>query len=143
MPGQPKTRAAIKKIEGLGGIDWFIERIAGGDTVRSMSKELKFSEHIIYKWLHQDPERSGLVKAARKIAAERLADEALDLADNVKADTVAIAKVREQISVRKWRAAAFDPGTWATNKPQMAVQVNVGAQHLDALRKINVEVGDG
>ena len=82
MPGQPKTRAAIKKIETLGGIDWFIERIAGGDTVRSMSKELKFSEHIIYKWLHQDPERSGLVKAARKIAAERLADAALDLVDN-------------------------------------------------------------
>jgi len=25
----------------------------------------------------------------------------------------------------------------------MAVQVNVGAQHLDALRKINIEVGDG
>jgi hypothetical protein len=143
MPGQPKTRAAIKKIESLGGIDWFIERIAGGDTVRSMSKELKFSEHIIYKWLHQDPDRGGLVKAARKIAAERLADEALDLADNVEAETTAIAKVREQISVRKWRAAAFDPGTWATNKPQMAVQVNVGAQHLDALRKINVEVGDG
>ena len=55
-----------------------------------MSKELKFSEHIIYKWLHQDPERSGLVTAARKIAAERLADEALDLADNVEADTVAM-----------------------------------------------------
>jgi hypothetical protein len=34
-----------------------------------------------------------LVKAARKFAAERLADEALDLADNVEADTVAIAKV--------------------------------------------------
>ena len=98
MPGQPKTRAAIKKIEGLGGIDWFIERIAGGDTVRSMSKELKFSEHIIYKWLHQDPERSGLVKAARKIAAERLADEALDLADNVEADTVAICEGAESRS---------------------------------------------
>ena len=142
MPGQPKTRAAIKKIETLGGIDWFIERIAGGGTVRALSKELEFSEHVIYKWLHQDPERSAMVKAARKIAAERLADEALELADNVEADTVAIAKVREQISVRKWRAAAFDPAVWATNKPQMAVQVNVGSQHLDALRKINIEVGN-
>ena len=56
-------------------------------------RTLKFREHIIYKWLHQDPTRSGLVKAARKFAAERLADEALDLADNVEADTVAIAKV--------------------------------------------------
>ena len=82
-----------------------------------------------------------MVKAARKIAAERSADEALDLADNVEFDTTAIAKVREQISVRKWRAAAFDPAVWATNKPQMAVQVNVGSQHLDALRKINIEVG--
>ena len=69
--------------------------------MRALSKELEFSEHIIYKWLHQDPERSGLVKAARKIAAERLADEALELADNIEADTVAIAKVREKISVRK------------------------------------------
>ena len=76
-------------------------------------RTLKFPEHIIYKWLHQDPERSGLVKAARKIAAERLADEALDLADNVEADTVAISKVREQISVRKWRAAL---GCIAQNK---------------------------
>ena len=89
-------------------------------------------EHVLYKWLHQDADRSAMVKAARRIAAERLADEALELADNVEPDTASIAKVCEQISVRKWRAGAFDPDVWATNKSQVAVQLNVGAQHLDA-----------
>ena len=132
LAGQPQKRAALIKIERLGGIDWFIEKIAGGGTVRSISRDHDISEHVIYKWLHLDPDRSAMVKAARKIAAERLADEALELADGVEAETTAISKVREQISVRKWRAAAFDPDTWATNKNQVAVQVNVGAQHLDA-----------
>jgi len=74
------------------------------------------------------------LELADGVEALELADgvEALELADGVEAETTAISKVREQISVRKWRAAAFDPDTWATNKNQVAVQVNVGAQHLDA-----------
>ena len=139
LAGQPKKRAALAKIEGLGGIDWFIDQIAGGGTVRSIGRDNDISEHVIYKWLHLDPDRSAMVKAARRIAAERLADEALDLADNVEVETTAISKVREQISVRKWRAAAYDPDTWATNKQSVAVQLNVGAQHLDALRKVQIE----
>jgi len=140
MAGQPLKRAMIETIEKAGGVDWIAEQIANGDTVTSLARSMDVSRNIMYKWLHSEPDRSATVKAARKVAAERLADEAMELADNVDVDTSSIAKVREQISVRKWRAAAFDPDVWATNKNQTNVQVNVGAQHLDALRRVQIEV---
>ena len=62
-----------------------------------------------------------------------------EIADNVPEETAAISKARA-IAVRKWIASAMDPDQWNTTRTNQQVQVNIHAQHLDALRKVQAEV---
>lgn len=141
MAGQPKKRAMIAEIDAMGGSEIICNRISEGETVASIARSLGVGRAMLSKYLNGDPDRRVAVTAAKRMGAAHLADAALELADNVVAESAEISKVREQISVRKWIAGAMDPDTWAPQKNTANVQVNIGAQHLDALRKVQAEVG--
>ena len=91
--------------------------------------------------LNKSEYRTQLREAQRQ-GAQQLADAALEIADNVPEETAAISKARERIAVRKWIASAMDPDRWNTTRANQQVQVNIHAQHLDALRKVQSEVID-
>ena len=88
------------------------------------------------------PENRTQLREAQRLGAEQLADAALEIADNVPEESAAISKARERIAVRKWIASAMDPDRWNTTRANQQVQVNIHAQHLDALRKVQAEVVD-
>jgi thioesterase domain-containing protein len=122
-----------------GGVEKIFEEISNGRTISSIAREFQVSRNMLSTILN-GPEHRTQLRAAQRQGAEQLADAALEIADNVPEDAAAISKARERISVRKWMASAMDPDRWNTTRANQQVQVNISAQHLDALRQVQVEV---
>ena len=73
--------------------------------------------------------------------ADTLAEEALQIADAM-ADTTAdpitreqIAVAKERIDVRKWLATVNNPDRYQPKQANQAINININALHLDALKK--------
>ena len=138
MAGTPILQKMITDIKKAGGHEKIFEQIANGRTIASISKDFGISRSFLSTYLNR-PETQSALRIAQRSGASAKADEALEIADNVEVDTASISKAREQISVRKWMASAMDPDRFNTTRSQQNVQVNIGAQHLDALRKVQVD----
>ena len=86
----------------------------------------------MYTTLYKDPEAKALLQSAKKERSNTLAEQCLDIVDNVDPSPNEISKAREQASVRKWLASCENPETYG--QKQSAVTINIGDLHLDALR---------
>jgi len=141
MAGRKKQRTLLSIIDETGGVQKIFEEISNGRTIASIAREFQVSRKMLSQILNHSDNRVQL-REAQRIGAEQMADAALEIADNVPEESAAISKARERIAVRKWIASAMDPDRWNTNKANQQVQVNIHAQHLDALRKVQSEVID-
>ena len=141
MAGKKKHRTLMAIIADTGGVEKIFEEISNGRTIASIAREFQVSRNMLSGILNKSEYRTQLREAQRQ-GAQQLADAALEIADNVPEETAAISKARERIAVRKWIASAMDPDRWNTTRANQQVQVNIHAQHLDALRKVQSEVID-
>jgi hypothetical protein len=140
MPGTPIKNKMIADIQKLGGDDALIERIAGGETITKIASELGISRPFLSGHLNRNPLLQQKLAVAKKARAESHADEMLRLADEVTADPNQINKAKNQIEVRKWLAGVDDPERYGSKAG--GVQITVGALHLDALRKVQIELAE-
>ena len=140
MAGFPMRRALEKKIESLGGIEFVTAHIAQGMTIGRLAEFIECSRPILSLWLNHTHERRAAVLKARKLKAEKLAEEALEIADQVdETSNSGVNKARLQVDTRKWMAGKLDPENYGdTAKTQ--VTVNLGDLHLQALKHMKAEV---
>jgi len=133
MAGTPIDRMNMKKLDDIGENNLF-DRLAAGQTMTGLVKELGIGKRLFYKWMRSVEGREDRYYAARKEWANYLAEETLSIADNIAdASDAQVAKVR--IDTRKWLAAQANPDNWAARKDPL-VQINIHDQHLKALRDI-------
>ena len=137
MAGQPMRRALERKIEELGGIEFVCAHIAQGMTIGRLAEFIECSRPMLSFWINQTEERKEAVLRAKRLKAEFLAEQALDIADQ--ADELSnggVNKARLQVDVRKWMAAKLDPeGFGEKQNPQ--VNISIGDLHLQALKQAN------
>lgn len=133
MAGTPIDRMNMKRLDDIGENNLF-DRLAAGQTMTGLVKELGIGKRLFYKWMRSVEGREDRYYAARKEWANYLAEETLSIADNIAdASDAQVAKVR--IDTRKWLAAQANPDNWAARKDPL-VQINIHDQHLKALRDI-------
>lgn len=133
MAGTPIDRMNMKRLDDIGENNLF-DRLASGQTMTGLVKELGIGKRLFYKWMRSVEGREDRYYAARKEWANYLAEETLSIADNIAdASDAQVAKVR--IDTRKWLAAQANPDNWAARKDPL-VQINIHDQHLKALRDI-------
>ena len=140
MAGFPMRRALEKKIEELGGIEFVSAHIAQGMTIGRLAEFIECSRPMLSFWINQTEDRKNAVLAARKLKAEKLAEDALDIADTAdESSATAVNKARLQVDTRKWMASKLDPENFGEKQgPQ--VNISIGDMHLQALKQINAEV---
>ena len=149
MAGQPMKRSLFQGIEEMAklasldegreitGPDFVYEWIVGGGTVSSLAEDLDLNRGFVSRKLNADPDYRKVLEAARRDAADAMAEESLEIADGMsKVDTtmVQVAAGREQIKVRQWMAGVYNPDKFAPKGNN--VTINIGDMHLDALRKV-------
>jgi hypothetical protein len=133
MAGRPIDQMNMKKLDDIGENNLF-DRLAAGQTMTGLVKELGIGKRLFYKWMRSVEGREDRYYSARKEWANYLAEETLSIADNIAdASDAQVAKVR--IDTRKWLAAQAHPDNWAARKDPL-VQINIHDQHLKALRDI-------
>ena len=140
MAGYPMRRALEKKIEEMGGIEFVTAHIAQGMTIGRLAEFIECSRPMLSFWINHTEERRTAVINARKLKAEKLAEEALDIADQVdETSNSGVNKARLQVDTRKWLAGKLDPESYGdTSKTQ--VNINMGDLHLQALKHLKAEV---
>ena len=85
-----------------------IERIASGETLTAIAKELGKSRAALSDWLSAESSRSARAREARVKAAAAWDDKAEDVLSGA-ADPFELAKARELASHYRWRAKAVAP----------------------------------
>lgn len=141
MAGKALRKRVFADIETRGGAEYLQEYIAEGGTVLDLADELGCSRTYLSRHLNAHPEYKSALDEARRENADKLADEALHIADALaEADGVTreqIAVAKERIDVRKWLATVNHPDRYQQNKNGPTVVLNINALHLDALRKVS------
>jgi lipopolysaccharide biosynthesis regulator YciM len=133
MAGFPMRRALEKKIEDLGGIEFVSSHIAEGMTIGRLAEFIECSRPMLSFWINQTEDRKNAVLSARRLKAEKLAEDALDIADYADgSSSSAVNKARLQVDTRKWMASKLDPENFG--EKSMEVNISVGDLHLQALK---------
>ena len=138
MASNPIETQMWASIEKMGGIDRIIERVAEGESLKLIAEELGISRSFLSWKVNKVPGVKERLVQARKSRADKWAEEAIEIADNVDADPNQINKARLRIDSRKWLAGVDDPDRFGTKQTQ--VNISLGGLHLDALRKVQADL---
>ena len=135
MGGQPIWHAFCARVDKLGGIDWIISRIANGATLLAITRELRVSRYLMWRYINLTSERAERYAKARRDGAAALAEEAIEIADG--ADDMhpaGVQKAKLQVDSRKWLAGVHDREGYGEQPKAAGQQINIGVMHLHALQ---------
>lgn len=138
MAGKALRKRLLAEIEDRGGPEYVREYIATGGTILDLANELGCSRTYLSRHLNAHEAYKPMIDEARREQADTLAEEALQIADNLADGTVTredIAVAKERIDVRKWLATVNNPDRYQQNKNGPTVVLNINQLHLDALKK--------
>lgn len=112
--------------------------IAEGVSIREVCRKLGFGNKgitALYSWRNEKPERRAAWAEALRRRGDYLAEECLEIADEVPQEQEAIRKADLRIKTRQWVAACSNPEAYGKSQPQ--VTVNIEALHLTAVKNLN------
>ena len=133
MPGRPKTRRDLELLEDLPEDMVFAMFEAGKSTAR-ICEQLGIGRRALEIWCDM-PENEHKIARARARAADVLACQTLEIADQAAPEESNLARVR--IQTRQWVAERWKPGVYAQQRGP-AVNISIGGLRLDALRHVEV-----
>jgi transposase-like protein len=142
MPGATVQRVLASMVADQGGVRRLLERIADGETITDIARELGVSRAYLSSWLARRAGRDAVDRAHRE-AAGAYADQIQRLAGTTTEDNSRGRRV--QIDALRWLASKKDPQAYGDQQGPV-VQLNVNSLHLDALRQVEariLQVGDG
>lgn len=122
------------------------EQIAHGKSLRAVCAEDDMpSTSTVCKWLFENQEFSEQYARARDKQADYFAEEIIEIADNVEAESASVAKAKLQIDARKWAASKIAPKKYG-DKTELDVKSSDGSMtpavrlDIEEYRKIAKEV---
>lgn len=135
MPGQKKTRNGVALLASESGKERLLELAEQGMSLEQIAVTMQIPRGSINKWLDA-AENSAAFTRARARAADDLAAETLEIADNVEEDPVAIQKAKLRSDNRKWIAAKWDAARYGDQKQGVNVNISLGELHLRAVKTV-------
>ena len=138
MAARPIEQQMWADITKAGGPEALLDRISDGASMEELGKELGISRTFLSWKLNALPGMKERLVEARRGRADKWADDALSIADNVPEDPNAINKAKVRIETRKWLAGVDDPDRYGQKAAQ--VNISIGSLHLDALRRVQSDL---
>jgi hypothetical protein len=92
------------------------DEIAAGKTLSTICREAWCAKpRQVHIWMAEQPDFREAYEESRKVCADHLAREIVELADNAKTD-LDMAKLPHQIHAREWVAQRMDPARYGDRK---------------------------
>ena len=128
-----RPNRAVVAVEHAGGIEWCLDQLEDGRSLRSIAQELGIATMSLYDHLHDNPVQSARVQSALKLGAEShelraiqiLEDAREEIRDNpaISGSIVALARERAQAA---WRQAGVRDRKYTDQRSQ---QIDVRVTH--------------
>jgi hypothetical protein len=135
MASQPKWHAFCARLDALGGMDYICERIANGETLLGVTRDLQTSRYTMWRYITLTDERKKQYEEARRLGAAALAEDAVQIADDADVMSPAgVSAAKLQVDTRKWLAGVQDRAGFG-EQPKSAGVLVMGDLHLTALQK--------
>lgn len=131
MAGKPEKRRQIALIEGL-GIEAIADRVAGGETIRSIAAELGVNPNRISSWVNSSDERAEALSRARVRGAHALVEEGHAIVMKATNESATVAKL--QSDYLKWMAAKFNAAAYGEQRAPV-VAINIDSQAWHAIKQ--------
>ncbi len=164
MAGHPRVKRVMADLKLLAqaeldgevdeptGLDFAEHWITNGGTMIGLAKKLQDASKLDSQGEYTPVlEGGGLARMLRRTFGEAATDQMLGrarargshamvedthvIADEAVATSEDAARARNRIGTRQWAAAAYERGTFGQRGNTVAVQVNLGSLHLDAMRQ--------
>jgi hypothetical protein len=136
VAGQPIRRALERKIEELGGLEFVSSHIAQGMTIGRLAEFIECSRPMLSFWINHTEERKVAVLNARKLKAEKLAEEVIEISDGVDGSSNSeVSKARLQVDTRRWVASKLDPEMYG-DKADTKINITINDLHLQAVKEL-------
>ena len=136
IPGAVRKLTIGQKLDDYGE-DKLFDDLYNGLQIQELAEMLGLSTTSrIYVWLYETPERKLRFKQFRESMSDQLVTQAIDIADTMDVDNgfAPVVKAKEQISIRKWVASAWNrEQDGQTQIPANIQQINIGSLHLQAI----------
>lgn len=136
MAGRPKRKLDLAKLEQM-GVEPLEELLEQGKSITDICKILGVQKKAIHDYL-DTPERSGILARARVRAADNLAVETLEIADNATPETANVARL--QVDTRKWIASKWNGAIYGDKSAQVNISFN--DLHMGSLRRVTPDAID-
>lgn len=161
MAGSPLKRALVTELTRLAKaadvtpLEYVCDRVSGGETIRAIHTEIchsvkkNMSDSVMRRWIARQTGGPEALKRARKEWSHSKVEETIEILENADETRESIAKAKAQVDQINFIAGAYNREEFGPPSAAVNVQVNLPAQHLDALRAYNSEVkatallGDG
>lgn len=113
-PGPLARLEAVKSDPTTMGV--VVQRLADGETLKAIARSWQIPYGKFAEWIVEDSERSAMYSGALKLWGDALAQEVVQIADEVEADRDAVAKAKLQAQVRmqlagKWNRERYGEST--------------------------------
>lgn len=126
--------------------DKICEKISGGLSLRAICAEDGMpARGTVYRWLIENADFQDQYARARDKQADYFAEEIIEIADSVEAESAAVAKARLQVDARKWAASKIAPKKYG-DKQEIDVKSSDGSMrpsvrlNAEEFRKIAEDV---
>jgi transposase-like protein len=136
MAGKPESRRQIALIENL-GIDAIADRVAGGETIRSIAADLGVNPNRISSWVNSSDERAAALSRARMRGAHALVEEGHSIVMQATNESSTVAKL--QSDYLKWMAAKFNASAYGEQRGPV-VAISLDSQAWSAIKDVNQSI---
>lgn len=132
MPGRPKFKQDMALLEDLPD-EMIVSMLEDGKSQTQICYELGIGRRALEQWIEDnDP---NIIARARAKAADKLAVETLQIADEMDVDHAQ--RDVQRIRTRQWLAERWDQKTYGLQK-QAQVTINMQDLRINALRHVEV-----
>lgn len=135
-----KLHAYARHVEANGGDDWVFSFVEDGLSMKRVAEETGCSSRgLLYSWIKLGgDERKARLKAARKISAHSLAEDAGEVLDSLADEQVItsadVSLASSRARYKQWLAGMRNREDYG-EKAGVEINLSVGELHLDALRR--------
>jgi transposase-like protein len=136
MAGKPESRRQIALIENL-GIEAIADRVAGGETIRSIAADIGVNPNRISSWVNSSDERAAALSRARMRGAHALVEEGHSIVMQATNESSTVAKL--QSDYLKWMAAKFNAAAYGEQRGPV-VAISLDSQAWSAIKDVNQSI---
>ena len=133
MAGQKKKREDLAVLDSI-PVEQIVTMFEAGKSAARICEALGIGRRALEIWCDM-PDNEHKIARARARAADVLACQTLEIADQAAPEESNLARVR--IQTRQWVAERWKPGVYAQQRGP-AVNISIGGLRLDALRHVEV-----